>query len=319
MNLLLTIQLYSSGNHAKLMLLPTSKVCQISDFHRFTSLNWKSLDFWSDRSHVKKSPWAQSNCVTVYGQNNEWFMKVTASAWHDWDISAQVIINYSCSKKSVNRFLALTMDCTVNEESLGSLLVRQRKTFEDVNFLIFNGQSQSCKKTADSSIMKRIIAALIKARYHQSLSLTGVWDHILEETQTAAPALILLVINTVTSRPRGWGRAAGEVNEIRAGVEAGIMAPDTTVLCRAKHSSSSSTAPHHLVPTALSTLTAGGAATWNHLHVKWLVPFTLYPSVPSSWASVLPLAPSCSSPRDKDTLTGDTIRLELFSVSVSVW
>lgn len=146
MNLLLTIQLYSSGNHAKLMLLPTSKVCQFSDFHRFISLNWKSLDFWSDRSHVKKSPWAQSNCVTVYGQNNEWFMKVTASAWHDWDISAQVILNYSCNKKSVNRFLALTMDCTVNEESLGSLLVRQWKTFEATTFWYLMDKVNHVKK-----------------------------------------------------------------------------------------------------------------------------------------------------------------------------
>ena len=46
----------------------------------------------------------------------------------------------------MNRFLALIMDCTVNEESLGSaLLVRQKKTFEDVTFMIFHGQSKSCK------------------------------------------------------------------------------------------------------------------------------------------------------------------------------
>ena len=136
-NLLLTIQLYLSGKHAKLMLPP---VCQCSAFHCFTSLNC------SDRSHVKKSPWAQSNCVTSYGKNNEWFMKLIASAWHDWDVSAQVILNYSCNNESMNRFLALIMDCTVNEESLGSaLLVRQKKTFEDVTFMIFHGQSKSCK------------------------------------------------------------------------------------------------------------------------------------------------------------------------------
>lgn len=49
------------------------------------------------------------------------------------------------------------------------------------------------------------------------------------------------------------------------------------------------------------------------------LPFALYPSVPSSCARVLPLAPSCSRAREREMLTGDTIRLEPFSVLVSLW
>lgn len=52
---------------------------------------------------------------------------------------------------------------------------------------------------------------------------------------------------------------------------------------------------------------------------SFLLPFTSYPRVSSSCARVFPLAPSCRRPRHNETLAGETIRLELFSISVSVW